>query len=714
MPERGALRLRLAGLLALGAFAALTFAHAADSVAHGDARLAVPALVATAALLLAVPRAGALASRALLEPRAAIFVAACAAVAAAASAWVLYGPLHGQVVSLDGAVYLFEARALAHRHLGMPILPPRLPFGVRFLFEGVDGRMHGVFPPGFPLALAPFVSLGLPFVLGPLTAALLVVATYALGRVASGDERVARLAVLVSLPSWGRAIETADLLSHAFVALLFTVALALALDARGRLSRLRAAALGACVAWAFTARLLDGLVLGAIVAIVLAATVRPARDLPRALGVAILAGLPFLTLLAADQKGATGRWLEPTQSAYFERSDYPPTCHRLGFGEDVGCRVEHPIERASFGPDGFGPRDALRVTRGRAADLGDDLTGFAPLLWLAFVPLLVRPTRRDGVLLGAFVALLGGYALFYYGDLPIWGSRHLFPAAPALWVLLATAVVRLAERFGARLGADRASGVLAAALLVAIVVGQRPVWRTRTALVEEAQRGRTDLRAAIDRAGAPSGIVTTLDFVGTIAGYDPWTDRLDRYIVLDDVHGLHELRLLRPELAVYRAIAPDRLVEDTPPVPPPAISIELERAWPSFQRVSGLGARMLHTPSTLHLPSSGDFVLEVFESQPDATLTLPVWVAKAGRYRLRVAALVGPDYGDYELTFDGEPLGVHHGFAPERARRAGEASAPREVTAGEHVLRARCIGKAQGSTGYRAAFDVLVGEPSAE
>ena len=33
---------------------------------------------------------------------------------------------------------------------------PRLAFNAKFLFEGADGRLHGVFVPGYPLFLAPF------------------------------------------------------------------------------------------------------------------------------------------------------------------------------------------------------------------------------------------------------------------------------------------------------------------------------------------------------------------------------------------------------------------------------------------------------------------------------------------------------------------------------------------------------------------------------
>ena len=68
---------------------------------------------------------------------------------------------------------------------------------------------------------------------------------------------------------------------------------------------------------------------------------------------------------------------------YFARSDWPPTCHRLGFGRDIGCRVEHPGARESFGDDGYSWTDALRVSRERAVGLGSDLFGLGARAFFA-------------------------------------------------------------------------------------------------------------------------------------------------------------------------------------------------------------------------------------------------------------------------------------------------------------------------------------------
>src|SRR5947207_330364 len=75
---------------------------------------------------------------------------------------------------------------------------------------------------------------GAPMLSGVAIASALIVAQYTLGRAARAGEFATRASLLVALPSFARALETADLLSHAFVALLGAVALACAFAVRGR------------------------------------------------------------------------------------------------------------------------------------------------------------------------------------------------------------------------------------------------------------------------------------------------------------------------------------------------------------------------------------------------------------------------------------------------------------------------------------------------
>ncbi len=710
--------IRGAGVLFALGWAALSWPGLAGLGAWG-----VGAGVAVVALLVACLARGLVARlpALILRPSAPAFVATMALLAAGISYGLLRLALNGHGLSIDASVYLYEARALAHGAFGMPVISPMTPFGGRFLFEGPSGAMYGVFPPGYPLFLVPFVWMGVPHLAGPAVSALLVPAQYALGRVATRDELSARVSLLLALPSCARAFETSDLLSHAFVALLAATSVAIAWGlAAGSSAKRRAwlsMAVGGAVAWAFSARLLDGLVIGGVVAAILIARVVTRRLPVSALAWAALGALPFVVLIAMQQHAATGSYARPTQSEYFVRSDYPPTCHRLGFGQDVGCSVEHGDSRAAHGADGYTLDDALRVTRERARVFGDDLFAVGALLLLAFVPLMRRPRAAEAMLATFVVALTLTYGLFYYGNAPLHGARHLFPAAPFAYVLVARALTAaphrtaLAGDSAALFGARHAAAAAIVAALAVILVGERHAWSEKTAAARSGQGTRSDLRATLDHANITRGILKSRDPVAVIAATDTFADDASRIIVLDDRSGVQELRRAHPDLPMFNAMERNE-VGTFPSLKPPApgLLVELERAWPSFVRPSGIASRVSNPGKCCGITgASGENVLELFVAEVGASIAIPFGVADAGVYALRIDGLVGPSYGSYALDVDGEPLTTYDGYAPTAAAVKGAPAAPRALAAGRHVLHATCTGRAPESTGYLAAFDALVG-----
>ena len=661
--------------------------------------------------LMTVPVIGNTLERALRAPPRRVFVWGTALVAAAVSLWVAQVVMNGQVIALDSSVYAMEARALSHLSFGAPLPEPRLPFGARFLFEGPDGRLYGVFPPGYPLFLVPFMLIGKPLLAGPVTAAMLILAQDRLARAITRDETAIRLSLLMSLPSFARALETADLLSHAFVGVLAATAVAMAFELRVKPTLGRAAMLGVAVGWTFSARMLDGIVLFVVAFGVIAVAMVGRRISARLVAVAALSALPFVALLAAQQKAATGHFTTPTQSEYFVRSDYPPTCHRLGFGKDVGCSVEHPGDRTMHGDDGYGLDDAFRVVRQRTSGLGQDLFGFEPLAILAFVAVLFRPSPAYATAAAFPLLMTLAYGLFYYGNAPGFGARHLFPAAPFMYVLVARALTAT-PRF-ARLGYERFRSRSAALAFVMLVVSlvQADRWRRTMHEVRASQAYRGDLRERLDRARITRGIIATPDTYGYIAALDPAADAPSRHLVVDDRSGLVELRRANPTLPAYFAGPLAIEGRDLPPVAP-GLLVEMESAWPSFQRVSKLGARRLNVLRELNLPASGGEGLVIFVAEPGATLTVPFDVIEGGRMTLRMDGFATPNSGDWSIAIDGEPMPVWHGFAPRSEPRRGVPSEPRVLAKGRHELIATCLGKPNESRGVLAAFEALIGEPA--
>jgi hypothetical protein len=697
---------RLSAPAALGAAAALAWLALALNQRAEWPRVGFIALGVALVAALLLRRVAALVPRAVLALPRPVFVGVCALAAAGISGWATHAAMRDQPLSIDAGVYLMQARAMAHGHLGLLAQHPIQAFGDRFMLEGPDGEQYGIFPPGWPLAIVPFLLVGMPMLVGPAVAIALVFSQAALGRAvgrASGDEDAGELAtrvsLLLSLASIGRALETADLLSHAFVAVLATLAIAGALNlgTRGssaRASRAWSLAVGACVGWVLASRLLDGVVLGAAVAGVLVWR-RPSLA---TLGWLAAGATPFLLLLAVEQHAATGSWLTPTQTLYFARSDWPPTCHRLGFGPDVGCTVEHPGPTRELGGDGYDLRDALRVTRERAGALGEDLLGWGPLLLAAFVPLVAFASAADAVAVAFVLALTLAYGLFYYGNAMFFDARHLFPAAAFVWLLVARATSL------AKSPVVRGVGVVCA--LAVAVAGVWSPWKTRVAGAADFQSTRSDLRRSFAKHDVAAGILKTHDLTSFASAFDPWARDTQRLIALDDGAGLVELRRAHPELPVLISLPNDDVGRMYLAAPAPGVSVELERSWPVFVRPHGLGTRQQSQEG-----ASGGTVLWLSHASVGASVDIAFETSTPGIYALRVDSWAGPDEGDYALELDGAPLLELHGYARGRRALRG-APTTRTLDAGLHVLVARCTGQSDASTGYDARLDALVGEPA--
>ena len=693
-------------LRALGAAAALVWIALALDVRAGWPRVGFIALAAALAAALLLRRVSALLPRALLAAPRPAFVGVCAAAAAGISAWAVHAAMRDQPLSIDAGIYMLQARALAHGHLGLIAPHPIQAFGDRFLLEGPDRELYGIFPPGWPLAIAPFVLVGAPMLVGPAVAAALVLAQASLGRAvgrAAGDEDggelATRVSLLLSLASIGRALETADLLSHAFVAVLAALAVAGALelgaaDTSARRSRAWALSVGACVGWVLASRLLDGVVLAAAVAGVLVWR----RRSWTAAGWLLAGAAPFVLLLVAEQHAATGSWLTPTQTLYFARSDWPATCHRLGLGPDVGCTVEHPGPTSRLGGDGYDLHDALRVTRERAGSLGEDLLGWGPLLLVAFVPLAVFASAVDAVGVAFVLALTLAYGLFYYGNALFFDARHLFPAAAFVWLLVARAPTLAASALA------RGAGIVC--VLVVSVASVRLPWVKRVHDAADFQASRSDLRRTVERQHLGAGILKTHDLTSFASAFDPWRRSDQTIIAMDDGAGLFELRRLHPELPVFISLPGDEVGRMYLPQPAPGVSVELERSWPVWVLPHGLGTRQQSQEG-----ASGGSVLLLSHASPGASAELTFETVLAGRYSLRVDAWAGPDEGDYALDLDGEPLAGVRGYADTRKALRGSV-VTRALGARRHVITARCTGRDDASTGYDARLDALMGEPA--
>ena len=353
--------------------------------------------------------------------------------------------------------------------------------------------------------------------------------------------------------------------------------------------------------------------------------------LASSLGWAALGAAPLALLLLLEQHAATGAWLLPTQSSYFARSDWPSTCHRLGFGADIGCSVEHPGPVSRLGGHGFGLPQAIAVVKERAGSVGEEVLGFAPLALVAFVPLVVTASTADAIALGFVLALTLAYGLFYYGNALFFGARHLYPAAPFLWWLVARGALRLPGRSAeGRLDRAHTRGLGLAVVVIVATVAARGPWKERLAGAAEFQSTRSDLEKTMAEHHIDRGILKPHDYTAFAAAFDPWSAPEDRIVALDDGSGLLDLRRAHPDLPASCFLAVPRQCRGqalSGSSPAPGVLVELERAWPAFVRPRGLATRQLAQAG-----ASGGFVLLVSHASPGAELRIPFDASVAGTY----------------------------------------------------------------------------------
>lgn len=371
--------------------------------------------------------------RALFASPASSFLLAVGLCAALGSLGYWHYYLRGGPRVIDATSYWLQAKLLARGQLEFMPDGPSASFHSRFLYATPDGGLTPLFPPGYPVLLALGALLGVPWVVGSILAALLVSATYLLAWRMFDDERTARVAALLSAGCVVLRYHTADTMSHALVALLLTGSLWAASKDDWRW-RLLAGVLGG---WIFATRPVTGLTIG-VGWLLLGVNLR-------ALAVCALGALPVALAFLWHQQHLTGTWGHWVQHAYYATADGPPGCIGLGFGPQIGCRIEHGEFVARYLPHGYGLLEALATTGRRlamhVADAGNSVIAFALLpcaLWLG------RKRRNVWRLSGVIVAHVAAYAAFYFdGNVPGAGARMFADVLPLEHVLMGWAAAQL-------------------------------------------------------------------------------------------------------------------------------------------------------------------------------------------------------------------------------------------------------------------------------
>jgi hypothetical protein len=240
--------------------------------------------------------------------------------------------LRGGPRAAESPALWLQGRALLHAHLAWTPGDPSASFRAKDLILRAPDHLGGIFPPGFPLLLAPAFLLGAPMLVGPLLAAALVPVTWLLARelarAANADEERAetagRAAVAMSIASVALRYHTAESLPHGAAAFAMAAGLAAALRAR----RIEAARLfwGAGLALGLLlATQPVSAIAGATAILALAAgqTAHGRAD-RSALGWALVGALPGIALLLAANHAVIGHAFASPTALYARMTGADP------------------------------------------------------------------------------------------------------------------------------------------------------------------------------------------------------------------------------------------------------------------------------------------------------------------------------------------------------------------------------------------------------
>jgi hypothetical protein len=340
--------------------------------------------------------------------------------------------LRGGPRAAEAATYWLQGRAMAHGELAWTVPDPSASFRAHDLLFSAPDRQSGIFPPGYPLLLAPAFLVGAPMLVGPLVAAVLVIVTWLLARevaLAAGQpeeraESIGRVAVGLSILSVALRYHTAEALPHGATAVAVAAALACALRARRTDEPRLFGVTGLAVGFLLATHPVSAVTTGAVVAALAAG----ARGRARALGWMLAAAVPGAALLLAANHAAIGRAFASPASAYLASFD-------------------------PHAPAGLHASVVAVLRRLRVHML--DVANFEPLALLALVPLLrsrdggrESERRSPALLLGLVVAgqLLLAAPLVTTSVSQGAGARLLVAVIPLEHVLIALALARLFSR----------------------------------------------------------------------------------------------------------------------------------------------------------------------------------------------------------------------------------------------------------------------------
>lgn len=615
-----------------------------------------------------------------------------------------FGAFGGWPQIQDEIAYDLLARRIAN---GTPI-PTSHPlpefFRMRFLVD--DGHSYPLFQPGWPLLLAFFHKLGRAS-LGPSFAvAMLTVGTSRLAERLYGRITSLLAGALVLSSGFVNTVGSA-FFAHAWAAALLVLGLERAVAALTeedpRVARRAAITSGLLGAWLFLTRIPTALtfVLAVMVAILAYGLerLRPPKLLDRARTPLVALSIAFALgpIAQAGWNVATTRspFVLP-QDQYFAQTEAVPNCHRVGFGQGVGCAREHPHD---VPPEGFTLERAIEVTRMRFSVFRTDAWGTAWPLALVSLFFLRRLRGRDAIVLTATLAPVAVYFGFYYHAIQH-GARLWADLMGPLSVTIAAGVCAVFDRANDAEDEPKAiqRWLSACALLLLVLVIHDEHTRgfvTRTnklSRVRQAAKVRNNLEAAkITDAVVYVGNCMDPDRGDVVYG---WASVLNetppekgRRVLVRDFGPEHDRQLvtLMPERKHVRVDCNGVVTRFDDATPSPGLIVtEMEAKFPPDAREGCYASIRGVTKASMGA------ALEIRATTPKAWARFRQYVFEQGSYELAVRVARRPDGGRFAIAVDGQQLDT-----PIDSRGEPDMTVttqkPIQLTAGMHTIEIRSL-----------------------
>ncbi len=331
----------------------------------------------------------------------------------------------------DEYAYVYQAKIFARGQWTVPAHPLHAFFRFAFLAEH-NGRLFSIMPVGWSLMLAPAVLLGVPWVMSPLCTALGVLLTYRVGLSLYGH-RTGLLAATLMAVSPFVVFHAGTYLPHQANLAAFMAFLLLFIRLEHGETRTGAYVLLGCLTAAIP--IIHQIELFQLVPFFLVFAVRFLRGRVYPRHKLLLSGvvciLLFFSFTGLHHQIVSG---SPTRVPF------------KVYVDDGNFLSENFVKMRPFGiHDLFTLKQRVTWTANRLVALNYSLFPLAPLLM--FLPLLLRDRNRwDVLLLGSAVSLWAGYMLYNSWGGVQFGPRYYLPSVGVAYLMIASALLRLAPR----------------------------------------------------------------------------------------------------------------------------------------------------------------------------------------------------------------------------------------------------------------------------